>query len=110
MSTYAPCTNGKCGRVGCGTCNERRRAQRRARVAEPRWYQLDGTWHSSVAARLSALHLQHGTNGAALCGGGKLLYTEDGGYSEKEAIASGRTLCKRCRKLAGSVVGGDANG
>lgn len=64
------------------------------------WYQLDGVWHKSVASKLSALHLAYSTKGAAMCGGGKLLYME-GGYTEQEAIAAERPLCKRCLKSAG---------
>lgn len=32
MSLYAPCTDGKCCRVGCSTCRKRREAQQGGRV------------------------------------------------------------------------------
>ena len=64
------------------------------------WYPLDGTWHKSVASKLSALHAKRSsTAGTALCDDRKLLFSGDS-YSESEAFMAGRTLCKRCLKAA----------
>lgn len=62
-----------------------------------RWFALDGTWHRSVASKLSALHLDNG-KGAPKCNPKRaVLDTDDVGYTEKEAEANGRTICARCR-------------
>lgn len=68
---------------------------------DKRWYPLDGTWHQSVAARMSALHLQSPdphTRGSAACNPMATALLMDDGYTEEEAAASGRTLCKRCKR------------
>jgi hypothetical protein len=71
---------------------------------EPRdpscWYPLDGTWHRSVAAKMSSLHLKYSANGGAMCNTSAALL-EDDGYTESEAKSAGRTLCKRCLKSVG---------
>lgn len=76
-------------------------------VNEQRWYQLDGSWHSSVATRLSALHLPSldpNTEGCSLCAPmTTVLYMSDG-YTEKEAADTGRTLCKKCVARSSSTT------
>lgn len=65
------------------------------------WYPLDGCWHKSVASKMSALHLKAGERKGAMCNPQRTALLEDDGYSEKEAISTGRTFCKRCCKAAG---------
>ena len=71
-----------------------------ALVADRYWYQLDGTWHASVAVRSSSLHLARAGRkrpDISLCARQYFLYDE-GAYTEKEAADSGRQ-CKQCLKL-----------
>ena len=64
------------------------------------WYPLDGTWHKSVAPKLSALHLSYSERGGSMCDRGNVLLKSDG-YTSAEAIADRRPFCARCCKAAG---------
>lgn len=62
------------------------------------WYPLDGTFHPSVARRLSTLHrLNPSTIREALCNSVTVLYLH--GYTEAQAKTDRRTLCKKCVRL-----------
>lgn len=71
-------------------------------MPERQWYPLDGTWHQSMASRLSALHLSVNDEGkVAICNPQRTVLLDDMPYDEKEAERCGRTLCQRClRKSA----------
>lgn len=52
MSTYGACRDGRCCRVGCATCSERRRVEMRNKAI-------------SIPARVVELVMQHGSMRAA---------------------------------------------
>ena len=52
MSTYSACRDGTCCRVGCGTCNDRHRIERRNKEI-------------TLQARIVELMIQHGSLRAA---------------------------------------------
>lgn len=58
------------------------------------WYPLDGCWHKSVHRRMSNLH-RKSVRGGALCNEELFLLDEDS-YTEAEATATGRELCRTC--------------
>lgn len=62
-------------------------------------YPLDGSWHPSVATRLSQVH--HPTErGAAICKPQTTILLEDLEYDDADdADIDGRTVCKRCLKI-----------
>ncbi len=63
-------------------------------MADAKFYSLDGTWHPSVHRKPSALHMMD-ANGNASCDL-RLALFDDGGFTEEEALAAGRTVCKTC--------------
>jgi len=65
-----------------------------------RLYPLDGSFHPSVATRLSALHYPN-EKAAALCRptATALCVEFDDGSTEDQARAERRTICARCRKI-----------
>lgn len=81
-----------------------KRAEQRRNRDAARWYALDGTYHASVATRLSALHLPASTaSGGALCRPSTtVLYDDDGGFADEEVESQGRTRCARCLKKRGA--------
>ncbi len=64
------------------------------------WWTLDGTWHTSKATAMGAVHLASASEqGVAKCRRTYLLNLDDE-WSEREALGAGFRVCARCRKLA----------
>lgn len=68
----------------------------------PSWYPLDGTWHPSVAVKLSVVHLSSDGGRTSACDpeGRKLALLKDDPHSEADVVTQGRTKCRKCAKAA----------
>lgn len=95
------------GRPLCRKCEIKAHAARTTRdvTVQHKWYPLDGTYHESVARRLSVLHASVAGSGrpSALCEGAKLVLLDDP-YTVDQARAEQRTLCIACMRKVGEIV------